>query len=120
VLLGGLATFSTQIKYTYGLLDSFPEDMPSREGFSMIAEHFPAGELAPTDVIVDTEGKSDSLQKELTSLSYVQDVSDASEGEKNPDIKQYQVTLSMDPYSPEAVEKIPDLKQTVEKHLETV
>ena len=34
VLLGGLAAFSTQVKFTYDLLSSFPEDMPSREGFT--------------------------------------------------------------------------------------
>lgn len=118
IVLGTLATFSTQIKYTYGLLDSFPEDMPSREGFAMISDHFPAGELAPTDVIVDNQGKNDSVQKQLKSLPFVQEVSDADEGEKNSNIAQYQVTLSMDPYATEAVEKIPELKETVEQHLE--
>lgn len=118
IVLGTLATFSTQIKYTYGLLDSFPDDMPSREGFAIISDHFPAGELAPTDVIVDTKGKADSVQEALQSLPFVQDVSDANEGEKNANIEQYQVTLSMDPYSTEAVEKVPELKQTVEDSLE--
>lgn len=43
VLLGGLAAFSTQVKFTYDLLSSFPEDVPSREGFTVIGEQFSQG-----------------------------------------------------------------------------
>ncbi|MZF01745.1 MMPL family transporter, partial [Bacillus anthracis] len=56
-VLGGLASFVPRIQYTYDLLESFPKDMPSREGFTLISDHFSAGELAPVKVIVDTKGK---------------------------------------------------------------
>ncbi len=45
--LGGLAAFVPKMQYTYALLDSFPEDMPSREGFTLISDHYPPGEIAP-------------------------------------------------------------------------
>ena len=59
VILAGLAFNSTQIKYNYDLLSSFPEDMPSREGFTIIAENFSPGELAPVQIVVDTNGEDD-------------------------------------------------------------
>lgn len=118
IVLGGLATFSTRISYTYGLLDSFPKTMPSREGFAIISNHFPAGELAPVQVIVNDEGKDQSVRKQLRSLSYVKDVTGPVKGKDNSDIKQYQLTLSMDPYSPTAVQKIPKIKHAVEQGLE--
>lgn len=117
IVLGGLAMFSTQIKSTYGLLDSFPKDMPSREGFAIISNHFPPGELAPTNVIVNNEGKQTAVKKDIKSLSFVKDVSTQGKGEDNADFRKYQVTLSMDPYSPQAVNKIPKLKQRVEQSL---
>jgi RND superfamily putative drug exporter len=118
IVLGALATFSTRIHYTYGLLDSFPKTMPSREGFAIISDHFPAGELAPVQVIVNDEGKDQSIRKQLESLSYVKDVANPVKGKNNHDIKQYQLTLSLDPYSPAAVQKIPEIKQAVQQVLQ--
>lgn len=71
IILGGLATFSLRINYSYGLLDSFPETMPSREGFSIISEHFSAGKLAPVQVIVKEQAKNDEVKESLQSLDFV-------------------------------------------------
>ncbi|MGV2806594.1 MMPL family transporter, partial [Clostridium perfringens] len=65
VLLGGLATFSSQIKFTYDLLSSFPEDVPSREGFTVIGEQFSEGELAPVRLMVDGAGQALDLEERL-------------------------------------------------------
>src|SRR5699024_2894263 len=46
IILGGLAAFVPKMQFTYGLLESFPEDMPSREGFTIIENHYPPGEIA--------------------------------------------------------------------------
>ena len=64
-VLGGLASFVPRIQYTYDLLESFPKDMPSREGFTLISDHFSAGELAPVKVVVDTKGKELPIKEEL-------------------------------------------------------
>ena len=40
-ILIGLAFNATNIKYNYDLISSFPEDMPSREGFKIIEENLP-------------------------------------------------------------------------------
>ncbi|WP_420810405.1 MMPL family transporter [Halobacillus ihumii] len=118
VLLGGLALFVPKIDYTYGLLDSFPEDMPSREGFSIIADHYSPGEVAPAEVIVETEGEGANVKETLSSLSVVGSVSDPVEGSENSSLLKYEVTLSTDPYSETAIEAIPDMKSEVAAALE--
>ncbi|SDJ85411.1 MMPL family transporter [Sediminibacillus albus] len=110
IFLGGLAALVPKIDYTYGVLDSFPEDMPSREGFSIIAEHYPEGEIAPVQLIIDTRGEKIDLKNALSSLGHVESVSEPEAGVKDPNFVQYTVTLAIDPYSTEAVETIPELK----------
>lgn len=119
LVLGGLAIFAGNAKYSYGLLDSFPEDMPSREGFNIIAEHYPPGEVAPVQVIVDTEGGTDiSLKEDLAALNIVERVSDPQTGSSNESYRQYEVILSIDPYSAEAIDAIPEIKQIAADNLE--
>lgn len=111
VVLGALAAFVPKIQYTYALLDSFPEDMPSREGFEIISEHYPPGEIAPLEVIIDTDGEAIDLQSELENHEYAEVVSDMEEGSSNTDMKKWAVTLSIDPYSAEAVESVPEFEE---------
>ncbi|GAE08348.1 hypothetical protein JCM10914_4638 [Paenibacillus sp. JCM 10914] len=118
VLLGGLATFSSQIKFTYDLLSSFPEDVPSREGFKLIGEQFSEGELAPVRVMVDSDGKSLDLADRLASLEYVDVVSEPQTGAVNNRIISYEIELAMNPYSMEAMQHIPDLKAVAAASLE--
>ncbi|GAE25583.1 membrane protein [Halalkalibacter wakoensis JCM 9140] len=117
ILLVSLAAVVPRIEYSYGLLDSFPEDMPSREGFSIIAEHYPAGEIAPIQVLVDTKGNEVDLQDTLLALEAVENVSEPVLGEKNKEIQKYEVKVQMDPYSSQAIEEIPLIKQVVEDAL---
>ncbi|HEY4551931.1 MAG TPA: MMPL family transporter [Bacillaceae bacterium] len=118
VLLGGLASIVPRIQYTYDLLQSFPKDMPSREGFDLISEHFSAGELAPVQIIMDTEGQDIPLKNELEGLSFVAGVTDPAEGKTNTDLQMVEVYLKENPYSIEAMERIPELKDKVATVLE--
>ncbi|WP_088008990.1 MMPL family transporter [Indiicoccus explosivorum] len=118
ILLGGLALIAPRIETTYGLLDSFPEEMPSREGFAIIAEHYPAGEIAPADVIADTEGEPVLLAETLAEAGYIASVSEPVPGEGNPDIQRVQVTFEEDPYADETVARIPELKAAAAEALE--
>ncbi|MFD1738397.1 MMPL family transporter [Bacillus salitolerans] len=113
VFLVGLAAFVPKIEFTYGLFESFPEDMPSREGYAIISKHYPVGEIAPVQLIVDTKGKDLAIEEELLSLTYVENVSQPKTGQSNPNIKEYSVVLSIDPYSSEAIEKIPEIHEKV-------
>ncbi|CAM2799406.1 MMPL family transporter [Paenibacillus taichungensis] len=117
VLLGGLAAFSSQIKFTYDLLSSFPENVASREGFKVIGEQFSEGELAPAKVIIDTEGSETDLKQRLESLDYVSKVGEAQQGAENANITAYDVEFNLNPYSMEAMQHIPDLRATAEQAL---
>lgn len=117
IVLGGLASFVPQMKYSYGLLDSFPKSMPSRQGYSILANHFPQGELAPVEVIINTNGKDPNVSSALNKLSYVKKVSEPRKGKKNADFQELQVTLAQDPYSPAAIHMIPKIKNMAVKAL---
>lgn len=116
IILGGLASFATKIHYTYDLLESFPKDMPSREGFTIISDHFAPGELAPVQVIVNSEGKQLQVKKDLENLSYIKSVSDTGQG-KNPNYHSFNVILNQNPYTPASVNLIPKIKAAVIKSL---
>lgn len=117
VVLGGLALTSTQIKYNYDLLSSFPEDMPSREGFEIIAENFSPGELAPVQILVDTKGEDINLTKQIESLSYIDLVHEPVTSERDSNIQLYEADLNVNPYSNEAMDWIPILKEDMKTML---
>jgi putative drug exporter of the RND superfamily len=114
LFLGVFALFSTKIQYTYDTLSSFPKDMPSREGFDLIAEHFNPGELAPVQVILQTDGKESSVKTGVEKLPYVAHVSGPNQGAQDQNIVSYNVELDVNPYSNEAMDYIPDLRKKVE------
>lgn len=115
-VLGGLASFVPRIQYTYDLLESFPKDMPSREGFTLISDHFSAGELAPIKVVVDTKGKELPIKQELEKFSFVNTVKEPKEGKENKQIQMYEVSLAENPYAIEALDQIPKLKTVWKKY----
>jgi len=118
LFLGGLAAFVPRIQYTFDLLSSFPENMPSREGFNLIEENFSPGELAPVQLVIDTEGKDIHLQQQLAEISYIDSVADSRIGEKNDAIQLYEISLNANPYAKESLAHIPELKAAVIKMLE--
>lgn len=119
VILGGLAAFSPQVKFTYDIMSSFPKDMSSREGFDIIGKQFSPGELAPVKVMVDTEGKDiGSLQESLSALPYISKIGEPVQGVQNPNITAYDLEFSMNPYALEAMDHIPDLRAVAEQALE--
>ncbi len=117
LILGTFAFFSTKIIYTFDTLSSFPKDMPSREGFTLISDHFTPGELAPVQVIAQTDGKEMNLKKEIEKLPYVSRVSEPTKGKTDQNLLSYKVELDMNPYSNKAMAHIPDLHKAVEKEL---
>ncbi|RAP75397.1 MMPL family transporter [Paenibacillus montanisoli] len=112
--------FATQIKYTFDTLSSFPADTPSREGFALIADRFNAGGLAPVQVIVrsQSEEQTESVRSTLASLPFVKSVAEPVKGATMTDLLRFEVELSVNPYSNEAIGHIPDLRQAAEDALE--
>ncbi|MCR2822206.1 MMPL family transporter [Lederbergia panacisoli] len=110
ILLVGLASFVPRIHYTYNLLESFPKDMPSREGFDLIANHFSAGELAPVKIVIDTEGKHEEWMERLEQIAFIESVMNPLQGKNNLQLQLYEVSLKENPYSVEAINRIPELR----------
>lgn len=117
VLLGGFAAFSSQIKLTYDILSSFPKNMESRVGFDMIGKQFSPGRLAPVKVIINDEGKAITLAEDLAKLPYVDKVAEPVVGQKDPHIKAYDIELRMNPYSMDALDRIPEIRKAAENSL---
>ncbi|KAA0786798.1 MMPL family transporter [Bacillus sp. BB56-3] len=115
LLLGGLASFVPRIHFTYDLLESFPKDMPSREGFDLLSDHFSPGELAPVQIVVDTEGKDIPVTTELKKLSFVHQVTEPIKGKQNSQLQMYEVSLHENPYSIEGMNKIPELRKSLKQ-----
>ncbi|MBP1991121.1 MMPL family transporter [Paenibacillus eucommiae] len=43
------------VKYSFNLLKSFPDDISSRQGFEILEQRFPQGQLAPATVILQSD-----------------------------------------------------------------
>ncbi|MDM5185968.1 MMPL family transporter [Bacillus sp. DX4.1] len=114
-LLGGLASFVPRIQFTYDLLESFPKDMPSREGFDLISDHFSPGELAPVQIVVDTKGKDVPVKEELTKLSFIDQVTEPVQGKQNNQLQMFEVSIKDNPYSIEGMNKIPELRKSLKQ-----
>src|SRR5690625_473427 len=54
VLLAGVFNLTT-MKFNFNLMGSFPEDISSRKGFEILADHYPPGQLAPVDVLLQSD-----------------------------------------------------------------
>ncbi|RAV08474.1 MMPL family transporter [Paenibacillus contaminans] len=112
LLLGGLAVYSGTTKYTFNTLQSFPEDIPSREGFALISDHFTPGTLAPVKVIVDANGKQTTVKEELAKLPFAVNVTGPVQGSANKQLEAYELEFNVDPYSNEAMDRIPVVRET--------
>lgn len=117
IVLGGLAAASSQVRFTYDLLSSFPSDTPSVEGFNVIADGFSPGELAPVQVIIDSEGLDTGIAARLTDLGFVDEVADPENGAENANIRLYSVKLDVNPYTNEAMDEVAQLRTAAEAAL---
>lgn len=111
-VLGILAGISSRITYTYDTLSSFPDDMPSKEGFDILTDHVNAGELAPVSVITETDDP-EAVRAALEELPYAAAVMDPEQSESNDQLVRIQLELDENPYSNEAMAHIPDIKEAV-------
>ncbi|QHW30724.1 MMPL family transporter [Paenibacillus rhizovicinus] len=117
IILVVCVVFAGQIKYTFDTLSSFPSDMGSREGFTLIGDHFNAGELAPVQIVVQSEGKTVGVKESLAALPYVKNVSDPQQGSKDPGMLSYDVELAVNPYANEAIDHLPEMRAAAEQEL---
>ncbi len=58
VLLAGVVNLTT-MNFNFNLMNSFPEDISSRKGFDILADHYDPGQLAPVTVILQSDTEID-------------------------------------------------------------
>jgi RND superfamily putative drug exporter len=118
-LLAVLAIFAPQIRLNYDTLSSFPETIGSREGFAIIEEQFSPGDLAPMSVIVEAESdaSAEAVAQALAAHPGVAQVSGPKAGQTKPELRVYDVRLAVNPYTVEALELVPDIRETAEQAL---
>jgi RND superfamily putative drug exporter len=99
----GLTSFSTKLTNT----DDFRGSVQSVEGQKLIAEAFPAGANAPTDVVVQKVSDVPAVRRALLAVPGVAAVSGPELGRPGARLS---VTLRFDPYSTAASDLIPRLR----------
>jgi putative drug exporter of the RND superfamily len=108
VLSAGLLTLDTGL--TSG--NSFRGEVESVRGSEILAQHFPAGANVPTTVVIPDPADVEPVVSALREDPAVAAVGEPVEGP--PGVK-VDVQLKVDPYSTEAFDEIPDLRDTVKQ-----
>jgi RND superfamily putative drug exporter len=87
----------------------FRGSVESVEGLEALARSLPAGEVAPTDVLVASESaeRTAAALRDVDGVSSVRRVGTSDDGE----LAHLQVTLDTDPYGDEAIEVVPLLRR---------
>ena len=92
--------------------NSFRGEVESVRGSELLAQHFPAGANVPTTVIVPDQGDVEPVTAALEENPAVAAVGEPVEGP--PGVK-VDVQLRLDPYSTDAFDQVPALRETVKE-----
>jgi RND superfamily putative drug exporter len=103
VMCLGLTTFDTNLTSA----NAYRDDVEAVQGQELLAQSFPAGASAPTDVIVPDPARVPAVSAALEGAEGVSFVRPVAEG---PPGVRLAVTLEPDPYSTEAFDLIPGLR----------
>jgi RND superfamily putative drug exporter len=104
VMAGGLVFLNGDL--TSG--NQFRNDVDSVQGQKLLEAGFPAGTNAPTDVLVTDESKVDAVRAAVAGAPGVAAVSPRAE--RGPAGAKLEVTLDEDPYSTQAFDLIPGIR----------
>ncbi len=98
------------LNYEFDTMKSFPNDMPSREGYEIIENEFAKGDLAPTTVLFESESEiteetQASLVEQLLQQDLVSTVRATGISEDGL-AAQFQLTFEESPYSTESMDAL--------------
>jgi putative drug exporter of the RND superfamily len=101
------------LKYEFDTMKSFPEDMPSRQGYELIVEKFDKGDLAPTTVLFEakdslTKEEQETLRTELLNEPLVNDVRLNSTAD-NDRVLSYTLTFEEGPYDVKTMDALEEM-----------
>jgi putative drug exporter of the RND superfamily len=89
--------------------DDFRNDVESVRGQELVSASFPAGSSAPTDIIVPDPARAGAVTQAVAALPEVASVRPVEQG---PPGARLAATLVPDPYSTEALDLVPTLRDT--------
>lgn len=103
------------LEFEFNSVKNFPEDLPSRVGYEIVEEEFNKGDLAQTTVILDgaealTEEEIQAFTNKLISYEEVNSATLAAVTD-NQTAAKVNISLTMNPYSSEAINFIEDLRE---------
>lgn len=102
------------LEFEFDTVKSFPENLPSRQGYEIVEEKFDKGELAPTSLLVIgneplTEQQTTALSEQLMAYDEVASARLSGQTEDGEALK-YSIALSLNPYSVEALDFVEQLR----------
>lgn len=109
------------IKFEYDIVKSFPEDLPSRQGYEIVESNFDKGDLAPTTILLESDDPIDEdaitrLQQSFEATPGIASTRfDAANDTKTA--VQYTMTLALNPYSREAIDLIESIRDESDERL---
>src|SRR5665647_1917994 len=111
----GCLFYSPRFSFT----EDFLKNMPSKEGYALLEQHFPKGSLAPTTVLIKAPQAPPKFVTGMIigALSKSPGVAAAFPTGTTADGKllSFQVILKGDPYSKEALQQVRQLRETARK-----
>ncbi|MBO9131467.1 MMPL family transporter [Bacillus sp. 165] len=109
------------IDFEFDTVKKFPEDLPSRVGYEIVESRFDKGELAPFTLLIEsdetlTQEQTDEIKSELEKFDEIASVRTGGQTEDKKAVK-LSVTLSMNPYSKEAIDFMEELRESTPEML---
>lgn len=101
------------IKYEFNTLKSFPDDMPSLQGYEVVEEKFAAGDVAPTTVIFEGNGEAERLAAELEQQPGVGTVTPSAVSEEG-EAQELSLSFEGNPYEEPAMKALEALRENKE------
>ncbi|WP_240793485.1 MMPL family transporter [Psychrobacillus vulpis] len=111
LLLLSIGTWhATTIVYSFDLLESFPKELSSREGFTKLGEAFSEGEIAPTTILIKSKDEKviADIQEKLKDRPLVSQIRPSTT--ESDSYTQFSIILKANPYSKEALNEIESIR----------
>jgi putative drug exporter of the RND superfamily len=119
VILALLALGVTQYSPRFSFTEDFLKNMPSKQGYALLEQHFPKGALAPTTVLFQAPkappafvtGTTIGTLSKSPGVDKVFPTGTADDGK----LQSYQVIFKGDPYSSQTLDQVRELRTTARK-----
>ena len=115
------ASYLLNLNYEFDTMKSFPEDMPSRQGYEVLEQKFEEGDLAPTTVLLEaeepvTQSGMETLQQILSEEPLVSHVRPGETAESGK-VVTFQLTFDENPYALKTIDAMEKMIDDSERML---